>query len=201
MLIPKQVAIGQEPKTISLFWILQKLLNRSESAKALIDEYRKANKTILLVCEKHVVLKDVEYIVENTGIHYFYVGTPSGILTNFPTLMNRIKSMNKLEQFITSDEFATLTKEEQLMKKRQLDKGQRVYKGVKNLREKPDLVVLIDGKMLSKFVDEVEKVHAKSVVLANTDFDRYFDDQNLIVMNTKSQQSLAFVMKHLFGLA
>lgn len=54
--------------------------------------------------------------------------------------------------------------------------------------------------MLSKFVDEVEKINAKSVVLANTDFDRYFDNQNLIVMNTKSKQSLAFVMNYIFGL-
>jgi ribosomal protein S2 len=71
---------------------------------------------------------------------------------------------------------------------------------VKNLRSKPDLVILVEGKMLSKFVDEVEKINAKSVVLANTDFDRYFDNQNLIVMNTKSKQSLAFVMNYIFGL-
>jgi len=179
----------------------EKVAVQVESAKALIDEYRKENKTILLVCEKHVVLKDVEYIVENTGIHYFYVWTPSGILTNFPTLLNRIKSMNKLEQFITSDEFNTLTKKEQLMKKRQLAKVQRVYKWVKDLKSKPDVVILVDGKMLGKFVDEVEKIHAKSIVLANTDFDRYFDDQNLIIMNTKSQQSLAFIMKYIFWLS
>ncbi|MFA7284601.1 MAG: 30S ribosomal protein S2 [Candidatus Absconditabacterales bacterium] len=179
----------------------EKVGEQIESAKKLIEDYRKENKTILLVCEKHVVLKDIEYIVENTGIHYFYVGTPSGILTNFPTLMNRIKSMNKLEQFIVSDEFHTLTKKEQLMKKRQLTKVQRVYKGVKDLKNKPDLVVLVDGKMLGKFVDEVEKVRAKSIVLANADFDRYFDDQHLIVMNTKSQQSLAFVMRYIFGLS
>ncbi len=176
----------------------EKVAEQIESAKKLIDEYRKENKTILLVCEKHVLLKDIEIVVEATGIHYFYVGTPSGILTNFPTLLNRIKSMNKLEQFIVSDEFHTLTKKEQLMKKRQLAKVQRVYKGVKDLKSKPDLVVLVDGKMLSKFVDEVEKVNAKSIVLANTDFDRYFDDQNLIVMNTKSQQSMSFVLKYIF---
>ena len=69
------------------------------------------------------------------------------------------------------------------------------------MRKKPDLVILVEGKMLAKFVDEVEKTKAKSIVIANADFDRYFDDQNLIITNTKSKQALSFVMKYIFGLA
>ncbi len=179
----------------------EKVAEQIESAKTLIAEYRKENKTILLVCEKFIVLDDVEEIVKQTGINYFYTGTPSGILTNFDTLHNTIKSMNKLEQFVASEDFATLTKKEQLMKKRNLTKIQKIYKGVKELRKKPDLVILVEGKMLAKFVDEVEKTKAKSIVIANADFDRYFDDQNLIITNTKSKQALSFVMKYIFGLA
>ena len=179
----------------------EKVAEEVESAKNLIAEYQKNNKTILLVCEKQVMLSEVEDIVAKTGIHYFYTGTPSGIMTNFETLQHTIKVMNKLESFVVSEDFGTLTKKEQLMKKRQLTKVQKIYKWVKNLKTKPDLVVLVEGKMLSKFVDEVEKIHAKSIVLANTDFDRYFDDQNLIIMNTKSKQSLTFVMNYIFGLS
>ncbi len=178
----------------------EKVATEIESAKNVIAEMRAANKTILLVCEKQVVLSDVEEVVAKTWIHYFYTGTPSWIMTNFDTLQHTIKTMNKLESFVVSDDFNTLTKKEQLMKRRQLAKVQKIYKWVKNLRSKPDLVILVEGKMLSKFVDEVEKINAKSVVLANTDFDRYFDNQNLIVMNTKSKQSLAFVMNYIFGL-
>lgn len=177
-----------------------KVAEEIEKAKDLIADFRKANKSILLVCEKNVVLADIEQIVKETGISYFYTGTPSGILTNFNTLQNTIRSMNKLEQFVASEDFNTLTKKEQLMKKRQLTKIQKIYKWVKNLNTKPDIVILVEGKMLSKFVDEVEKINAKSIVLANTDFDRFFDDQNLIVMNTKSKPSLVFVMRYLFGL-
>jgi small subunit ribosomal protein S2 len=190
---------GEENNTIILD--AEKVAEQIENAKTLIAEYRKENKTILLVCEKFIVLDDVEEIVKQTGIHYFYTGTPSGILTNFDTLQHTIKSMNKLEQFVASDDFATLTKKEQLMKKRNLTKIHKIYKGVKELRKKPDLVVLVEGKMLAKFVDEVEKTKAKSIVIANTDFDRYFDDQNLIIANTKSKQALWFVMKYIFGLA
>ncbi len=179
---------GEENNTIILD--AEKVAEQIENAKTLIAEYRKENKTILLVCEKFIVLDDVEEIVKQTGIHYFYTGTPSGILTNFDTLQHTIKSMNKLEQFVASDDFATLTKKEQLMKKRNLTKIHKIYKGVKELRKKPDLVVLVEGKMLAKFVDEVEKTKAKSIVIANTDFDRYFDDQNLIIANTKSKQAL-----------
>ena len=178
----------------------EKIAEQVQAAKDLISDYKKQNKTILLVCEKQVMLSEVESIVAKTGINYFYTGTPSGIMTNFETLQHTIKIMNKLEQFVVSDDFHTLTKKEQLMKRRQLKKKKKIYKGVKNLRTKPDLVVLVEGKMLSKFVDEVEKIHTKSIVLANTDFDRYFDDQNLIIMNTKSKQSLTFVLNYIFDL-
>lgn len=214
-LVENKVLLGTikkhaHPKT-SRFWhgeengmiILdsEKVAQAIESAKTLLDEYRKTNKTILLVCEQHVMLPAIESLVEKTWIHYFYTGTPSGILTNFETLQQTIKIMNKLEQFVVSEDFKTLTKKEQLMKKRQLAKVQKIYKWVKNLRNKPDLVILVEGTMLSKFVDEVEKSWAHSIVLANTDFNRYFDDQHLIVLNTKSQQSVSFVLNSLFGLS
>jgi small subunit ribosomal protein S2 len=106
----------------------EKVAEEVESAKNLIAEYQKNNKTILLVCEKQVMLSEVENIVAKTGIHYFYTGTPSGIMTNFETLQHTIKVMNKLESFVVSEDFGTLTKKEQLMKKRQLTKVQKIYK-------------------------------------------------------------------------
>jgi small subunit ribosomal protein S2 len=118
--------LGEENNMIVLD--ADKVAVEVENARNLIADYRKANKTILLVCEKHVVLPEIEEIVQETGISYFYIGTPSGILTNFDTLQNTIKSMNKLEQFVGSEDFSTLTKKEQLMKKRQLAKVQKIYK-------------------------------------------------------------------------
>ncbi len=170
------------------------------SAKDKISSYVAKNSPILLICEKSVCLPDIENISTKLWINYFYTNTPSGILTNFNTIFGRIKSMQQLESFVWSDDFFTLTKKEQLMKKRELAKVQKVYKWVKNLKAKPELVIIVDGNMLSKFVDEVEKINIDHIIISNTDFDRYASDNSLIISNTKSHTSLQFILNYIFNI-
>ena len=213
-IVEKKAHIGtiskySHPKT-SKFWLGKNentividpdaIATQLDAAKNKISSYIAKNATILVICEKSVCLPDIENISSKSGINYFYTNTPSGILTNFDTMFSRIKSMNQLESFVGSDEFFSLTKKEQLMKKRELDKVQKIYKWVKNLKSKPDLVVIVDGKMLSKFVDEVEKIKLDHIIISNTDFDRYTDDSSLIISNTKSHTSLQFVLNYIFDI-
>ena len=49
-------------------------------------------------------------------------------MTNFDTLLGRIRSLKDLRAFMDSSALATLTKKEQSMKKRELAKVEQVYK-------------------------------------------------------------------------
>lgn len=59
------------------------------------------------------------------------------MLTNFDTLLSRVRSLQEMRAYVESESFDTLTKKEQSMKKRALRKVEKVYKGVVNLRKIP----------------------------------------------------------------
>lgn len=165
-----------------------------EAAKKMVSDVKKAWKEILVICEKEVYKGEIETLAEKVWFHYMNHKIPAGVLTNFDTLLWRIKSLQEMRSYITTDSFDSLTKKEQSMKKRALAKVEKVYKGVVNMRRKPDLVIIVDGQMMHKFVEEVEKLSMPSVVLASSNFDM-FTDAHLVLCNVNSQQSIDYVLK------
>lgn len=165
--------------------------------KEIISEAKKNNKQILVICEKSVYSQELEDLSQKVWFHYLNHKVPSGVLTNFDTLLSRIKSLKDLRWFVNSHGFESLTKKEQSMKKRELKKVEQVYKWVVDLRKKPDLVVIVDGQYMHKFVSEIQKMNSPAIVLASSDFNKRID-QHLVMCNTNSLSSLKFVMKYLF---
>ena len=157
-------------------------------------------KEILIICEKSMFAEKIESLSKQFGIHYFIYSTPSGVLTNFNTLVQRIKSMNELKKFSVSEEFKKLTKKEQSMKKRELKKIEKIYAWVTNLKKVPDLVIIIDGQALDKFVKEITKLWKENIVLSTTNFNQYWNDDSLVVTNVNNYDSLEFAVNHIFGI-
>lgn len=164
------------------------------TAKKMFANAKKNNKEVLVICEKEVYKQDVEKLAEAAGFHFLNHKIPAGVMTNFDTLLSRIRSLQVMRSFVWSEWFDLLTKKEQSMKRRSLAKIEEVYKGVVNLRKKPDLVVIVDGQMMHKFVEEVEKLSLPSIVLASSNFDMWTQSQ-LVLCNVNSQQSIGYVMK------
>ena len=107
--------------------------------------------------------------------------------------------MNKLQSFVDSEDFHRLTKKEQLTTTRKLAKVQQVYKGVKGLKKKPDLVVVVDGKAMMKFVKELKKLDLDNIVLAGTNFDTWRPDDRLVVLNVDAHKSLTQSINYILG--
>lgn len=101
-----------------------------------------------------------------------------------------------MRSYVTSESFSSLTKKEQSMKKRALQKIEKVYKGVVGMRKKPDLIVIVDGQMMHKFVDEVEKEEIRAIVLASSNFDMRAKS-HMVMCNVNSRQSIDFIMKYI----
>jgi ribosomal protein S2 len=53
---------------------------------------------------------------------------PSGVLTNFDTLLSRVKTMNELRKYVTSEVYQKISKKERLMKMKDLNKVEKIYK-------------------------------------------------------------------------
>ena len=172
------------------------ILSQLEEAKEKVQSFLKEWKEVLVISDKLIHKEEVEKICEEKGVHYFSYKVPSWVVTNFKTLYASIKKMNDLRKFIESEEFEKLTKKEQMVKLRQLRKMEFVYKGVKDLSKKPDLVIVLDGAFLSKFVDEIEKTGVAWVILASTDFNKWIDE-SLVLMNVNNHNGVLSVLRYL----
>lgn len=167
-----------------------KIANSLEAAKEKFLQAKKDGKEVLVLCEKSLLADEIPALSEKYGFHYMNYKVPAGFLTNFDTLITRIAGMNQLQLFVDSEDFNKLTKKEQLTTTRKLQKVQQVYKGVKNLKRKPDLVVVVDGKAMMKFVKELKKLNLDNIVLAGTNFDTWRHDDKLVVLNVDGYNSL-----------
>ena len=170
-----------------------------DAAKEKFLQAKKDGKEVLVLCEKSLMADEIPALAEKHGFHYMNYKVPAGFLTNFDTLITRITGMNQLQMFTESEDFHKLTKKEQLTTTRKLKKVQQVYKGVKSLRKKPDLVVIVDGKAMMKFVKELKKLDLDNIVLAGTNFDTWRKDDKIVVLNVDGYQSVKQAVHHILG--
>ena len=175
--------------------VLEDQLN---TAKKIVQDAKKHNKDILVICEKELFKDEIATLAENVGIHYLNHKVPAGVLTNFDTLLSRVRSLQEMRSYIESESFLTLTKKEQAMKKRALEKIEKVYKGVVNLRRIPWLVIIVDGQLMHKFVHEVVKMRVDSILLASSNFDM-LPESHLINCNVNSYTSIDYVLKYILS--
>ena len=172
-----------------------------EDAKATIQKAKAAGKEILVVCEKKMYAAELEALAKKTGVSYLNYKVSGGFLTNFDTFKKRIDSINEMASFMESEAYAALTKKEQLVYKRNFDRANKVYKGVTNLKKRPELVIVVDGTMLSTLIDEVENLKGKleAIVIAGTNFSRYWPENELVVTTINSSTSIDFVLNYLLS--
>lgn len=168
-----------------------------EAAKAQVAAAKAAGKEILVVCEKKMYAEELEALAAKAGVAFLNYKVSGGFLTNFDTFKKRIDSINEMVSFMETDAFASLTKKEQLVYKRNFERANKVYKGVTKLKKRPELVIIVDGNMLSILIDEVENLKGKleAIVIAGTNFSRYWPENEIITTNINSYQSLDFVLK------
>ena len=168
-----------------------------EAAKAQVAAAKATGKEILVVCEKKMYAEELEALAAKAGVAYLNYKVSGGFLTNFDTFKKRIDSINEMVSFMETDAFASLTKKEQLVYKRNFERANKVYKGVTKLKKRPELVIIVDGNMLSTLIDEVENLKGKleAIVIAGTNFSRYWPENEIITTNINSYQSLDFVLK------
>lgn len=176
----------------------ESIVKQMEGAKEKIQTVKKANGSILLICEKKMYSEEAQALCEKNGYSYLTHKTPGGFLTNFDTLIKRIESLNEMAAFMKGDNFQTLTKKEQLIYQRKFDKINKVYKGAKSLNKRPDLVLVVDGAEMGGIIDEIEQTNLESIVLASSNYKRYFKKWD-IVANIMSHKSLDFVLKYILS--
>lgn len=67
------------------------------------------------------------------------------------------------------------------------------------MKKKPDLVIVIDGKAMMKFVKELKKLDLDNIVLAGTNFDTRWGEDRLVVLNVDAYKSLKQALHYILG--
>jgi small subunit ribosomal protein S2 len=144
--------------------------------------------------------QDLADFATKAGFAYLNYKIPGGFLTNFNTFKKRIDTINDMEKFMEGNEYSTLNKKEQQIYKRKFARVNKIYRGVTKLTKKPELVIVLDGTMLGVLLDEAQKVQGlETIVVASTDFPRYWNANNIIMANINSHKALDFVVKNILG--
>lgn len=178
----------------------ESVASQIETAKAKIQKAKAEWKSVLVVCEKKMYADELAKLGDALKIGYLNHKVPAWFLTNFATLQKRIESMNSMTRFIETEAYRTLTKKEQLVYKRKLDRVHNVYGWVRDLVTKPDLIVVVDAEMMSKFVNELEKQqNIDSILIAGTNFSRRWKEDGLIVSNIIGYKSINFILKNILS--
>lgn len=176
----------------------ESIVKQMEIAKEKVQAVKKAKGTILLICEKKMYSDEAKALCDKNGYSYLTQKIPWWFLTNFDTLIKRIESLNEMASFMKSDNFQSLTKKEQLVYQRKFDKVNRVYSGAKDLKKRPDLVLVVDGAEMWWIINEIEQTNLDSIVLASSNYKRYFKKWDVIA-NIMSHKSLDFVLKYILS--
>jgi len=165
-----------------------------------LAQAKKEGKEILVACEKKMYAQDLEDFAKKQGFSYLNYKISGGFMTNFATFKKRIDNINEMAAFLKSEAFSSLTKKEQLIYKRKFAKVNKVYKGVTHLSKRPDIIVVVDGTMLGTLLDETKNLPGvETIVIASSDFPRYWNEKDIIMANINSHKSIDFVIKNILA--
>ena len=103
----------------------------------------------------------------------YYVNTRwlGGTLTNFKTIRNRIERLNKLNQMEKVGEFDLLPKKEVALLKQERDKLEKNLGGIKEMRELPGVLFVVDPTNEKICVHEANILNIPVVSLVDTNCD------------------------------
>jgi len=147
---------------------LQKTIVAIKDAYEAVRKTVLAGKSVLFVGTKKQAQQTVEREAKRCGMFHVNNRWLGGMLTNFSTIKKSLLRLKKLEKMEVDGTFENLTKKEiaRLMKER--TKLEKNLGGIKEMKELPGIVFIIDTRKESIAVTEARKVNVPIVAVVDT---------------------------------
>lgn len=142
-----------------------------DAAYNYVRDVAASGKTVLFVGTKKQAQEAVKEEAERCGMFYVNNRWLGGCLTNFKTIKTRIERLNKLNQMEKVGEFDLLPKKEVARLKQERDKLEANLGGIKEMRELPGLVFVVDPTKEHICVKEAKALGIPLVGLVDTNCD------------------------------
>ena len=150
---------------------LQLTVDLVEEAYKFIHKVASEGKNILFVGKKKQAKEAIQQEAERCGMFYMNERWLGGTLTNFQTIRTRIDKLNKLNQMEAIGEFELLPKKEVIKLKAERDKLEQNLGGIKNMRNLPGALFVVDLKIEHIAVQEARALGIPIVGLVDTNCD------------------------------
>lgn len=138
---------------------LQSACNFLEKAASLGNIMFVGTKTHLGNIVKDIAINSKSFFVSNRW--------PGGLLTNFRVVKSSLEKLIDLENMFENG-VEDRTKYEVMLMKKEWKKLSKLFEGVKNLKEKPSAIVVVDVKYESSAVREAKKLNIPVVGIVDT---------------------------------
>ena len=142
-----------------------------DKAYTFVRDVVATGKSVLFVGTKKQAQEAVKEEAERCGMFYVNTRWLGGTLTNFKTIRNSIERLNKLNQMEKVGEFDLLPKKEVSLLKVERDKLEKNLGGIKDMRELPGVIFVVDPTNEKICVHEANILHIPVVSLVDTNCD------------------------------
>ena len=150
---------------------LEDTSNLVDSAYNFVRDVVASGKNVLFVGTKKQAQDAVKEEAERCGMFYVNSRWLGGTLTNFKTIRTRIERLNKLNQMEKVGEFNLLPKKEVAILKGERDKLEKTLGGIKDMREFPGVIFVVDPSKEHICVKEAVALKIPMVGLVDTNCD------------------------------
>ena len=147
---------------------LEKTSEQVDKAYQFVRDVVASGKNVLFVGTKKQSQDAVKEEAERCGMYYINTRWLGGCLTNFKTIKSRIERLNKLNQMEKVGEFDLLPKKEVTLLKTERDKLEKNLGGIKEMRELPGVVFVVDPNVEHICVNECRLLNIPMVGLVDT---------------------------------
>lgn len=147
---------------------LNKTASLLNNALKTVKEIAKNNGRILFVATKKQAVDAVAESAKRCGQYYVNFRWLGGMLTNWKTVSQSIKTLKKIEERLADTEEVGYNKKEKLVLERQRLKLEHALGGIKNMGGYPDLVFVIDTHKEALAIAEAKKLNVPIMAILDT---------------------------------
>ena len=126
---------------------------------------------ILFVGTKKQAQDSVKEEAIRSGMYYVNQRWLGGTLTNFETIQKRIARLKDIERMEEDGTFDVLPKKEVVMLKKQQERLEKFLGGIKEMKQLPDALFIIDPRKERIAVAEAHKLNIPIVGMVDTNCD------------------------------
>ncbi|NMM51214.1 30S ribosomal protein S2 [Paenibacillus aquistagni] len=150
---------------------LQKTVKKVEEAYNFVKSIAADGGTMLFVGTKKQAQDSVKEEAERCGNYFINQRWLGGTLTNFETIQKRVERLKSLERMEEDGTFEVLPKKEVIILRKEKDRLEKFLGGIKNMRELPSALFVIDPRKERIAVAEARKLGIPIVGIVDTNCD------------------------------